>query len=93
MKEIDVVERLERVKQLKNVDIREIKMLRVKELAEEQGLKLNDFIKFLGLQWVVMSKIWYNNGVNLNKGTLMQIAAFLGVEIKELFEDGDINDL
>lgn len=93
MKEIDVVERLERVKQLKNVDIREIKMLRVKELAEAQGLKLNDFIKFLGLQWVVMSKIWYNNGVNLNKGTLMQIAAFLGVEVKELFKDGDSDDL
>lgn len=93
MKEIDVVERLERVAKLESVNIREIKMLKVKELAEAQGLKLNDFIKFLGLQWMVMSKIWYNNGVNLNKGTLMQIAAFLGVKVKDLFEDGDASDL
>lgn len=93
MKEIEVFERIERVKQLEKIEIRDVQMLQVKELAEQQGLKLNDFIRFLGLQWTVMSKIWYNRGVNLNKGTLMQIAAFLGVEVKDLFRDGDNNDL
>lgn len=85
---IELEERLNRVQNLINVDLKEVKLLRVREVAESQGLRMNDFISNLGLQWVVMSKIWYNTGININKGTLLVIAAFLNVEVKELFEEG-----
>lgn len=58
-------------------------MLRVKEIAKEKGLKIEDVAKRMGIKAPALSRII--NGSNTTTETLQRIAEALDVDIRELF--------
>jgi transcriptional regulator with XRE-family HTH domain len=59
--------------------------LRVKELAEAQGLNIQTLANKAGIAWTSAAPLWKDTAEQYNRRTLDKIAAALGVTVSELF--------
>jgi DNA-binding Xre family transcriptional regulator len=59
--------------------------LRVKELAEQQGLNITTFSRKAKLTYSQAHKIWHGRVTQLDLSTLDRCAAALGVRVSDLF--------
>jgi DNA-binding Xre family transcriptional regulator len=59
--------------------------LRVKELAQEQGLNITTFSRKAKLTYSQAHKIWHGRVTQLDLHTLDRCAAALGVHVSDLF--------
>lgn len=59
--------------------------LRVKELAEKQGLTIYALAKNANLKWPTVAGYWHNRKEQYDRRTLDKIALALGVTVADLF--------
>jgi transcriptional regulator with XRE-family HTH domain len=59
--------------------------LRVKEIAESQGLTIYALAKKADLKWPTVAGYWHDEKVQYDKRALDNIAAALGVTVSDLF--------
>lgn len=59
--------------------------LRVKELAEEQGLNITTFARRAELSYTTAHALWHDKMDQLSRKTLDRVATALGVTVGELF--------
>lgn len=64
--------------------------LRVRELAEAQGLNITTLGRKAELAYGTTHQLWHDKADQLNRRTLIRVARALGVKVGELFaEDAD----
>jgi transcriptional regulator with XRE-family HTH domain len=59
--------------------------LRVKELAEAQGLNIQTLANKADLMWPTVAGYWHDRNEQFNRTALDKIAAALGVRVSDLF--------
>lgn len=59
--------------------------LRIKELAEEQGLNITTFARKAELSYTTAHNLWHDRTDQLNRRTLDRAATALGVTVSDLF--------
>jgi hypothetical protein len=59
--------------------------LRIRELAEKQGLNITTFARKAELSYTTAHKLWHDQTDQLNRLTLDRSAVALGVRVSDLF--------
>jgi transcriptional regulator with XRE-family HTH domain len=59
--------------------------LRVKEIAESQGLNIQTLAQKAQLSYTTVLNVWHDKPDQLNRGTLDMLAIALGVKVPDLF--------
>lgn len=60
--------------------------LRIKALAEEQGLNITTLSRKAEIAYGTAHALWHDRVDQLNKKTLIRVARALGVKVSDLFE-------
>ena len=60
--------------------------LRIRELAEEQGLNITTLARKSNLSYTTAHALWHDKTDQLNRRTLDRLALALGVRVGDLFE-------
>jgi DNA-binding Xre family transcriptional regulator len=59
--------------------------LRVKELAEEQGMNISDLARKSSISYTTVHNMWHDRIYQLNRRNLDRVALALGVRVSDLF--------
>lgn len=63
--------------------------LRIREVAEEKGMSMGLLSRKANVTMNVIRKIWRNDQHDASFSTLQKIAGALGVDVRDLIEDGE----
>lgn len=66
--------------------------LRVRELAESQGLNITTFSRKAELAYGTAHGLWHDRIDSFNRRTLAKTAKALGVGVRDLFDEGAADD-
>lgn len=64
-----------------------MRFLRVRELAEQQGLNMTSLSRKAEIAYGTARALWHDNQDQLNRRTLIRVAVALGVRVGDLFDD------
>lgn len=67
--------------------------LRVREIAESQGLNIQDLANKSGVAYSTVLDLWHDRVQQINKRTLGRISKALGVKPGELLDEDDQKNL
>jgi transcriptional regulator with XRE-family HTH domain len=61
--------------------------LRVREIAEQQGLNITELSRRAVIGYSTAHALWHDKPENLNRTVLSKVAKSLGVSVRELFAE------
>jgi DNA-binding Xre family transcriptional regulator len=61
--------------------------LRVRELAEEQGLNITELSRQARISYSTAHALWHDRQENLNRTVLEKVARVLNVAVRDLFAE------
>jgi DNA-binding Xre family transcriptional regulator len=63
--------------------------LRIRELAEQQGLNITELSRQARIGYSTAHALWHDKPENLNRTVLSKIARVLGVQVRDLFAEDE----